>query len=158
MKENVIISHLKQLADLYNGKQKEFYEMEIADAKVVRVVSVSEVLTKEQIELIKQVVKPQPKQCYKNAFLVANLFNEIGVKYVEGMSAISIVTYEHAFNKIGDKYFDVTAELVLKQDLASQPYIVFGEYTKDEALRIMEKNNMITGDVYRTILLSKLAK
>ena len=53
----------------------------------------------------------------------------------------------HAFNKVGDKYIDITAELVLERDVDGDEYVVFGEYTKEDVLDIMFEINHY-GDIY----------
>ena len=54
------------------------------------------------------------------------------------------------------RYFDVTAELALGK-LDAQEYIVLGEYSPKEVLKVIEKQGYY-GDVYRAVELKKFLK
>lgn len=58
----------------------------------------------------------------------------------------------HAFNKVGDKYIDITAELVLERDVDGDEYVVFGEYTKEDVLDIMLEINHYGGIYYNQFI------
>ena len=59
--------------------------------------------------------------CYKNAFKVAEMFQDKDIKYCECFYCC------HAINKCGDKYFDITYEL--NSTIDDKPkYYVFGEF------------------------------
>lgn len=121
---------------MLSGKQKEIYEEMIADAKDIKVVPLKEVFTEKEIELIKRIIKPQRHECYKNAFQLTTLFPD-KVKYCEGKTTVKrIVSIEHAWNKVGDKYVDITMELVLGHDIndLQEDYAAFGEWDADELL------------------------
>lgn len=107
---------------MMSGKQKEYHDIVMKHAKVVHCVPMSEVLTPEQIERIKIAVEPKPKECFKNAQNVAKYIPE--AIYVEGQFGVSkVIGVEHGFNRIGDKYFDVTAELALGKDVTKEDYL-----------------------------------
>ena len=153
---SILLEELKSFASICSGKQKEWYEKMLADARVVKVSPLSDILTPDEFEIIKKVVRPQKKECYKNATLTATLLTEKGVKYCEGKYTCCGIGLDHAFNKIGDRYFDVTAELALGK-LDAQEYIVLGEYSPKEVLQVIEKQGYY-GDVYRAVELKKFLK
>lgn len=43
---------------------------------------------------------------------------------------------EHAWNKVGDKYVDITMELALEKDPAQEEYMVLGEYDQETVIDI----------------------
>lgn len=153
---SILLEELKSFASICSGKQKEWYEKMLADARVVKVSPLSDIFTPDEIEIIKKVVRPQKKQCYKNAILTATLLTKKGVKYCEGKCTCCGIGLDHAFNKIGDRYFDVTAELALGK-LDAQEYMVLGEYSPKEVLQVIEKQGYY-GDVYRAVELKKFLK
>ena len=58
----------------------EFYETKVSDAKEVKVERMKDVLTEEQIRMIKR-LRIKKKECYKNSYMVADA---LGCEYVEG--------------------------------------------------------------------------
>lgn len=114
VKENSLIVELRTFAKLIGeeGRQAEFYRQMLRDAKPIEVVRLSEVFTDTEIKAIKRFVNPKVKECYRNATLFSHIYPE--VKYVEGkMTCCGAFGIEHAWNKVGDKYVDITMELVL---------------------------------------------
>lgn len=106
-----IIKELCQIAEIMHGKQKTYYEQMLADATPVRITPLSEVFDEETIRMIKEAIDPQTKQCYQNATMLCEMFKGI-VSYVEGRYTVcGLFSTEHAWNKIEDKYIDITAEL-----------------------------------------------
>lgn len=125
---NYLIETLRQINGMLSGKQKEYHDIVMKHAKAVRCVPIAEVLTPEQIERIKTIVNPQVKECFKNAQNVVRYIP--GTVYVEGQFGIGgVIGVEHGFNRIGDKYFDVTAELALGKDVTKEDYISIMEVT-----------------------------
>lgn len=78
-------------------------------------------------------VRPKKKMCYRNSHLLTLLFPD-KVKYVEGRFSCSFIglPIDHAFNRVGDKYVDVTVELALKEDVTEHEYIEFAEYDSEQ--------------------------
>lgn len=147
--ENSLITELKMFADIVRGTNLEkSYEEMLKDAKPVKCVKMSEVFTPEEIEHIRLIVEPQQKQCYKNATLLCIAFPQ--AKYVEGKISINGLGIEHAWNKVGDKYVDITLEMCLGENVEDREYLAFGEYDKDTVLDISVKNRFY-GDIYKTI-------
>ena len=145
---SVIIDELKQIATLLNGKQREAYEEMITDAKVVEIVPMSEVFTAQEIEVIKKVVKPKQHECYKNAYQLAMLFSD-KVRYCEGKMTVAnkLVGIEHAWNKVGNKYIDITMELVLGHDMTQygEEYVSLGDWGSKELLDISQRMGFYGG-------------
>lgn len=143
VKENSLIVELRTFAGFMGGRQKEFYNQMLKDARSVEVVRLSEVFTPADIKAIKTFVKPQVKECYRNATLFAHIFPE--VKYVEGkMTCCGMFGIEHAWNKVGDKYVDITMELVLRRDPTQEEYMALGEYEQNVVVSIASKVGFYT--------------
>lgn len=121
--DNFIINQIRQEASLMSGKQRELYEKKIIVAKPVKCTSVKELFTDEEIERIKSTVRPKEKECWRNSQYLTTIFPK-DVKYVEGYLGIfDFLAIDHGFNKIGDKYFDITSELVLGKDVTKDSYV-----------------------------------
>lgn len=80
-------------------------------AKRVEVVKAADVFDEREIELIRRTVRPVVKGCYRNAHLLTLLFPD-RVQYVEGKTN-AFIPIDHAFNRVGDKYIDITFEFAL---------------------------------------------
>lgn len=157
MEVNKIIKELRQFAEIMQGKQKEYYERMIADATPVRITPLSEVFNEYEINMIKRVIKPEAKQCYKNASDLCVLFPD-RVKYVEGRFTVcGLFSTEHAWNKVGDKYIDITAELVLNNNINEEEYVALGEYEYEETLSYLLKSK-VYGGVYEQKFLEDYGK
>jgi len=112
------IKYLKAIAGMTSGSQQEFFKTQVEKAKPAKIVSAEFVLADGDYRELRNMRKRlQPKQCYHNAYLVAQSIP--GVKYVEGLVFIYGVPIDHAWNEKDGKYFDVTEEFVLKQKLLS---------------------------------------
>lgn len=124
MEKNPIMAYLEALTKLPgNNSTTEVFKDLYQNTHLIKITPLKEVFTPKQIELIRLMVTPKPKQCYRNAALLAayGKFHALGdmgdIKYVEGYM-YNIITMEHAFNKIGDKYIDITLELALEENPA----------------------------------------
>lgn len=125
---NYLLDTLKSINEMLSGKQKQYHDKVLRHAKVVHCVPIAEVLTPKQIELVRDILEPQPKECFKNAQNVSRYIP--GAVYVEGQLGVgSVVGVEHAFNRIGDKYFDITIEVGLNKDVTKEDYISIMEVT-----------------------------
>lgn len=132
-----------------SGRQREFYDQMIKDAKDCKVVPLSEALSKKDIQQIKSIIKPQPKMCYKNAHLLTKIIP--GAVYVEGkVTCLGAFGIEHAWNKIGDKYVDITMELALGRDVNEEEYMSLGEYDEETITRITNKTEFY-GNIYNEL-------
>ena len=120
---NYMINHMTKIGSIVSGKQKKFWDWKVSHAKPVKCVPVEEVLTPQEIERIKALT-PMMKECFKNAASVVMFAHIEGVAYVEGELGIgNIIGIEHAFNRRGDKYFDVTLELGAGRDVRGEDYV-----------------------------------
>ena len=83
--------------------------------------------------MIKQLVRPKKKMCYRNSHLLTTLFPD-KVKYVDGRVSVTNIgiPIDHAFNRVGDKYVDITVELALKENVTEHEYIKFAEYELEQ--------------------------
>lgn len=144
---------IKELETLYRliseagaqNSQKYTYKRFVDDAREIHVVPLSEVFPEKDIKLIREVLNPQKKECYKNATRLANMFN---CKYVEGRMLVGgVFGCDHAFNRVGDKYVDITAEIALEDDPTKIEYIAFKEWTAEEAVGIAISQG-VYGELY----------
>ena len=128
MEKNCILKVLKERlanATCWNEKQKAYHREIIKVARPVKCVPAADVLDEYQLEYVKRYIVPEARHCYRNACLLAEAFPDI--LYVEGMTAVPFDT-EHAFNKVGDQYIDITFEFALGEDPRKFPYISIAEY------------------------------
>lgn len=152
--ESVIIEEMRAFLRLdLNPRQHKYFTDTIDVAKRVEVVPVSEVFNEREIELIRRIVRPEKQACYKNAHLLTLLFSD-RVQYCEGKT-LAIIPIDHAFNRVGDKYVDITFEFALKDDPTGYEYVVFGEYDLDTINRISDKTGYY-GDYYRALYIERL--
>lgn len=146
--ENPIIEELQAFTKLgLKGKQQAYYEQMAADAKPVQCVSIYDVFTDEEIRLIKEQLRPRRNQCYRNAALLADYFPD-RVKYVEGFGWNGLTKVEHAFNRVGEKYIDITYEIAIDCFVDSLPYVSLIEAGRVEIIDFIIKNNNIAGGYY----------
>lgn len=109
-----------------------------------------------ELEIIRGVLKPQPQQCYRNAHLLCQLFPD-DVLYCEGKTH-TLIPIDHAFNRVGDKYVDITFEFALNDaELTEYEYVVFGEYDLQTIDRITEATGFY-GDIYRNVYVERLKR
>ena len=158
-KDQQIIEMLKFFAKNMSGVQQELYQQKVKDAESVDIVPLSEVFTPEEIADIKKRVHPQPKMCYENAWKLCDRFEYEGnhkIEYCEGYLNMRGFPIDHAFNKVDDKYVDITIELALGRNVAEEgdTYITLGTYNTDEVRKILLQNGFY-GDIYNTIFLNK---
>lgn len=154
METNSLIKQIEQLRDLVsNSRQVQWYEDLLKVAKPVTVSPISEVLSEEQIQHIKDNIQLRKKECYRHATLFClHIPNSV---YVEGQFSTFGLPIEHAFNKVGDKYVDITAELVLSEDVTKLEYISWGEYDIDLVSKIITDRGYY-GDIYRQLYVENL--
>ena len=126
--ESKIIEEMRALLQLnLPDRQRQYLIDTIAVAKRVEVVKAADVFDEREIELIRRTVRPVVKRCYKNAHLLTLLFPD-RVQYVEGKTN-AFIPINHAFNRVGDKYIDITFEFALGfLDPTQYEYVAFGEY------------------------------
>lgn len=69
------------------------------------------------------------------------------MQYVEGKTN-AFIPIDHAFNKVGEKYVDITFEFALNENPTQWEYVAFGEYTADVIQTIVEQTGYY-GEIYR---------
>jgi hypothetical protein len=104
IKESFGLNYIKNIAEFTkgNGKQGEYFQWQYTNAKEIKVSKTPKGINKGI---------PVKRECYKNAFKVVSDNYTHNIMYVEGYVIFHDIPIEHAWNKIGDIYFDVTAEL-----------------------------------------------
>lgn len=106
----------------------------------------TDVFDEREIELIRRTVRPVVKECYKNAHLLTLLFPD-RVQYVEGKTNV-FIPIDHAFNRVGNKYIDITFEFALGLDPTQYEYVAFGEYPAGVIEEITDQTGYY-GDIYQ---------
>ena len=150
------MEELKKFYDYYDmeisackgSKRAEFIQSIKADLKPCDVVSVRELFTEEQIRIMKTLV--EPKQCFKNAFSIADILRHTDsrIQYVEGRVLVAnFLPIEHAWNKVGDKYFDATFELALGYDVTKESYAMLQEYKVSKVREVLLERKYY-GEIY----------
>lgn len=98
--ESVIIEEMRAFLRLgLPERQRKYFADTIDVAKRVEVVPAADVFNEREIELIRRVVRPEVKGCYRNAHLLTLLFPD-RVRYVEGKTH-TVIPIDHAFNRVG---------------------------------------------------------
>jgi hypothetical protein len=66
---------------------------------------------------------------------------------------------DHAWNKIGDKYVDITMQMALDrtEEIKTTEYLLYGDYDFLTINKVMVKTHYF-GDIYRTISMEKYKK
>ena len=136
-----LITYLEQLSNMMkdNPQQKAFFDWEKNNAKQVKIVSTTEIRFKypKIDEYLKQEDnQPEIKQCYSNAAKLAT--NVEGVEYVEGMISMMGIPIDHAWNKIGNEYFDITKDIALSDaTIPNDEYLSIIELDAETTLEYM---------------------
>lgn len=75
--ESIIIEEMRAFLQLgLNPKQRQYFADTIAVAKRVEIVRAADVFNDYELEIIRDVLKPQLQQCYRNAHFLCQLFPE----------------------------------------------------------------------------------
>lgn len=109
-----------------HDKQKKYFQDLLKSAKPVEVVRASDVLYDYELDYIRNVIKPKKRECYRNSHLLCEAFPD-RILYCEGKTYVPI-PIDHAFNKVGDAYIDITFEFALHENPSLYEYVTFGEY------------------------------
>lgn len=125
--ESIIIKEIEMMLELPMHERQKAYFVDLFNAaKPVKIVPAADVLEDYELEYIQHVIKPRPKQCYRNSHLLCEAFPE-RILYCEGITNAPI-PIDHAFNKVGDAYIDITFEFALHENPSIYEYVTFGEY------------------------------
>ena len=98
------------------------------------------------MDYIRHVIKPKPKECYRNSHLLCEAFPE-RILYCEGKTNVPI-PIDHAFNKVGDAYIDITFELALHENPSIYEYVTFGEYDAKTIRKVVLETGYY-GEIYK---------
>lgn len=144
-----LIEDILSIVTLASVNQKKYYRDLLDAAEPVKMVSIKDVFSRKEIYMIKRLVRPKKKICYRNAHLLTTLFPD-KVKYVDGRVSVTDIgiPIDHAFNRVGDKYVDITFEMVWNEDTTKYEYIKFGEYDLEQVEEIAEHSG-IWGECYK---------
>lgn len=151
--KNPILDEIDGLVKMTSGKQQDFFLQMQKDAKPIKITSVTEIFSEKEIDYILAEIAPRKRECYRNASLLAKSFLGIGkgIEYVEGkVTVYGGISLDHAFNKIGDKYFDITLELALCKPFSafeSEYYVSLLECGVQELIEI-ENRTGVYGNIY----------
>lgn len=144
-----LMLYLQSVCSITSGHQRHYYETMLAGAKSVTCTPLAEVFTEEEVEVIRQALRPRQKECYRNAHLMTLYFPD--VEYVEGYSDFGVgVPIEHAFNRRGEQYFDITAELAVGHSVEGHDYLSIGEWDGD-AINEVTLETGTYGDIFRNL-------
>ena len=140
-------------------KQSDFFAQKLKDGKIVTCVPLCEVFDAKEIDVIKQVVRPEKRMCFKNAHILTSLFPD-RVKYVEGEVTIcgGGIGIEHAWNLVdGEHYVDLTFELALGEDVTKEGYVMLGAYDAKTLRRVTHKTGYY-GGIYQNLYINRINK
>ena len=125
--ESIIIKEIEMMLELPMHERQKAYFVDLFNAaKPVKIVPAADVLEDYELDYIRHVIKPKPKECYRNSHLLCEAFPE-RILYCEGKTNVPI-PIDHAFNKAGDAYIDITFEFALHENPSIYEYVTFGEY------------------------------
>ena len=105
------INYIKNLCRVSEGETRQMWNEYKRRSKVVHITPIREVLTDEEIKFITENIISKYNDFYKTAHEATRI---LGVQYVEGFVEVGGLPIDHAFNRRGDKYFDITFELIAK--------------------------------------------
>lgn len=125
-----MIEAIKAVAELCGDtEQGRFYKAKSENAKPIRLTSVKELFSEEELKSILRGVKPEIHGCFATA---QRMSLNYGFEYVEGEWGVGGgFGIEHAFNRKGDKYFDLTSEIVLNKNVDEEEFISVAEFSAD---------------------------
>lgn len=143
----VILNHFDMEISVCNDKQAEFIRSIKNDLVRINMVSIYDLFTEQEIETMRGLT--HEKECFRNSFLIASIFRPQRVKYVEGRVLVgNCLPIEHAWNKIGDNYFDATFELALGRDVTKEVYATLRDYDVATVRKVLLERRYY-GEIYR---------
>lgn len=107
--------------------QGRFYKTKADKAKPIHLTSVKELFSEEELKKLLRDVKPKMHGCFQTAQRLSMFY---GFEYVEGEWGVGGgLGIEHAFNRKGDKYFDLTSEIVLNKNVEEEEFLSIAEFS-----------------------------
>lgn len=130
IKGEYMIEAMKAVSELCGDtEQGRFYKAKAEKAKSITLTSVKELFSEEELKQILRSVKPEIHGCFATAQRLSLYY---GFTYVEGEWGVGGgFGIEHAFNRKGDKYFDLTSEIVLNKIVNEEEFISIAEFSSD---------------------------
>lgn len=130
VKGEYMIKAMRTISQLCGDtEQGRFYKAKAEHARPIKLTSVRELFSNEELQKLLKDVKPQVHGCFQTAQKLA-MFH--GFEYVEGEWGVNgSLGIEHAFNRNGDKYFDLTSEIVLKKNIEDEEFVSIAEFSSD---------------------------
>lgn len=128
IKGEYMIEAMKAVSQLCgDSAQGHFYKTKADKAKPIRLTSVKEIFSEEELDELLDDVKPKMHGCFQTAQKLS-MFH--GFEYVEGEWGVcGGFGIEHAFNRKGDKYFDLTSEVVLNKNIEEEEFVSIAEFS-----------------------------
>ena len=120
LESNSLEFYIKGPLEITSGKQKEYFQWQWDNHKMVKPKSYKDDLKlKEIVEDHLNYNKTKKKDCYRTALFMSQESNDI--LYVEGMISFMGVPIEHAWNIYKkDYHFDITKEVLFKGEFAEE--------------------------------------
>lgn len=146
--------HLDQIVNMTSGKQKEYYSWIREQAKEVQISPAHEVLGLSEKE-VKDYLKRfcTQKQCYSNSTRIMDI--NPNIEYVEGtLMMMGAIPIDHAWNKLGDQYFDVTS-YYFNQSSPGDSYWSVLELSQIQLTEILSETGTY-GDIIRWWWINKI--
>lgn len=151
-----MLTVIRRTADLMSNPRQACYWRGLAScARPVRVVSAYDVWPKAQVDMLRAAIRPAKRECYRTAFMLADLTGG-RARYVEGQMWACVLGVDHAFNYIPERdvYVDFTAEFALGNDPAKEAYIAFRDFDLEQVMQIIVKNEYY-GNIYNEVWLQE---
>lgn len=137
--ESDIKKYLKQLTTFkLNSHQEKFYKWQYEVHKEIKCQSYK--VNEELVVIVNNFLKYeklQKKQCYYNSYKLTA--HNSDVKYIDGFSSIHGIPIEHAWNYYKGIYFDLTREIVLKDDVTKIDYVEILKLNQKEVFKFASK-------------------
>ena len=130
IKGEYMIEALRAVSQLCGDtEQGRFYKAKSDQAKPIHLTSVRELFSEEELKKLLEDVKTQVHGCFQTAQRLS-MFH--GFEYVEGEWGVGGgLGIEHAFNRKGTKYFDLTSEIVLKKNIEDEEFVSVAEFSQN---------------------------
>jgi hypothetical protein len=147
IKENQFNNYITSILKITKGNkaQSDFYEWMLKNTKQIKLTPIDKI---PELKGIRDMISPEKKMCYMNASKVVMDFNN-KIEYVEGQRYVFGIPVEHAWNKIGDKYFDVTEEIALGGTRMNDEYYSIVELSYTQLLKHLWKAKVYGGLIHK---------
>jgi len=140
--EEIIKNYLKKMASFnFNNSQKDFFMWQ---AKIAKEIKLKSYTINSDLEIIIQNFlkrnRIKVKECYYNSWKLTS-FNR-NIQYVEGFRNIFSLPISHAWNCYKGIYFDLTTEIILKDDINKFEFVKIIQLTQSEMFKYSNKTGL----------------